>query len=106
MLIVHNVKINSKLIITMGERNVVPHKLENTFNKMLLFTSNLFPEGFVPSLPAIAAKATDVDSITSIRTYIDGIVVVERQQNHIRDLMNAYKQRLMSSTHFYSAVDS
>ena len=106
ILIVHNVKINSKLIITMGERNVVPHKLENTFNKMLLFTSNLFPEGFVPSLPAIAAKATDVDSITSIRTYIDGIVVVERQQNHIRDLMNAYKQRLMSSTHFYSAVDS
>ena len=134
ILIVHNVKINSKLIITMaskkqgkpptsssssssvqagpkpvlvapaGARMAVPQKLENTFNKMLLFTSNLFPEDFQPVPPN--SGANDEASITAIRNYIESIVATEPHIGHIANLMNAYKQRLMSSTHFYSAADS
>lgn len=72
----------------------VPPKLENTFNRMYLLTTNLLPNDFRPSVAEIGltAQLTEEQAKTSIDAYIATLDHHEYEAN----LKEAYKQRLNS----------
>jgi hypothetical protein len=76
---------------------VVPNKLVNTFNKMLLLTTNLLPDEDLP-LPQIDAKETEKRVIEILTAEIEK--VTGTQQSHINSLILAYEQRLNSTGYF------
>jgi len=122
ILIVHNVKINSKLIITMSqvvpssmevaESTPSPPKLENVFNRMYLLTTNVLPDGFInPSQEEIVGWAGNLDDIDE---YIKSNFISPASPapipsltiSHLKHLKEAYKKRLNSYDSYNNSDDA
>ena len=86
----------------MGERNVVPHKLENTFNKMYLLSTNLLPNDVRPVVGIgagqlnLTREQNEQDAQTAINGYIDTLIRTHEYSSQIAILKQAYEQRLDS----------
>jgi len=83
-------------------------KLENTFNRMYLLTSNLLPDDFIPVAGEIGltAQQDNLKAIAAIDAYIITLFQGQNLQvhaSHIDILKEAYKQRLDSYSSYNSS---
>jgi len=89
-------------------RPVVPPRLENTFNKMYLLTSNLLPNNFIPVAGKIGltAQQDNLRAIAAIDAYIITLFQGQNLQvhaDHKAILKEAYKHRLNSYSSYNSS---
>jgi hypothetical protein len=86
------------------EVKVTP-KLENTFNKMYLLTSNLLPDNFIPVAGKIGltAQQDNANATAAIDAYIGTLVGTDPHISQIEIFKKAYKQRLDSYSSYNSS---